>query len=44
MAKSIDHIRQGMKFLRKAVKVAKGSNSEKRISKAIEYIETAKSR
>jgi len=39
----VDHIRQGIKFLRKAVKVAKGTNSEKRISKAIEYIEIAKS-
>ena len=39
----VDHIRQGMKFLRKAVKVAKGTNSEKRISRAVEYIETAKS-
>ncbi len=39
----VDHIRQGMKFLRKAVKVAKGTNSEKRIAKAIDYIETAKS-
>ena len=38
----VDHIRQGMKFLRKAVKVAKGTNSDKRINRAIEYMETAK--
>jgi hypothetical protein len=38
----IDHIRQGIKFLRKAVKVAKGTSSPARITKALGFLETAK--
>jgi len=38
----VDHIRQGIKSLRKAVKVAKGSNSPARITKALGFLETAK--
>jgi hypothetical protein len=38
----VDHIRQGIKSLRKAVKVAKGTNSPARITKALGFLETAK--
>ena len=38
-----DHIRQGIKLLRKASKVAKGTNSPTRITKAVGFVESAKS-
>ena len=38
-----DHIRQGIKLLRKASKVAKGTNSPTRINKAVGFVESAKS-
>lgn len=37
----VDPIRKGIKFLRKAVKLAKGTNSDKRIAKAVEQAELA---
>lgn len=37
----VDPIRKGIKFLRKAVKFAKGTNSEKRIAKATEQAQFA---
>ena len=38
-----DHIRQGIKLLRKASKVAKGTSSPARMTKAVGYVEGAKS-
>jgi hypothetical protein len=37
----VDPIRKGIKFLRKAVKLAKGTSSDKRITKATEQAELA---
>ena len=37
----VDPIRKGVKYLRKAVKLAKGTNLDKRISKATEQAELA---
>ncbi len=37
-----DHIRQGIKLLRKASKVAKGTNSPARMAKAVGYVEGAR--
>jgi hypothetical protein len=37
----VDPIRKGIKYLRKAVKLAKGTNLDKRISKATEQAELA---
>ncbi|KAF2991078.1 small metal-binding protein SmbP [Methylocystis sp. MJC1] len=37
----VDEIRKGIKLMRKAVKLAKGTNSDKRIAKATEQAELA---
>lgn len=37
----VDPIRKGIKYLRKAVKLAKGTNSDKRIAKATEQAQLA---